>query len=158
MNRVIEEVARSYVDFNQYRLWEIVAEIEFAINDSVNPETGLSPFESTLGQSPLRPIELSTGACRESQVGSIAEHFDRIVALQSQVRDGLIEAQSKWVYEANKHRRAVALTEFQPGDFVFVDRRNFVPEADRTAPAAKLQQRFYGPYKIAQRASATRTA
>ena len=61
MNRVIEEIARSYVDFDQCCLWEVVAEIEFAINDSVNPETGLSHFEATQGASPLRPVEIATG-------------------------------------------------------------------------------------------------
>ena len=119
MNRVIEEIARSYVNFNQYRLWEIVAEIEFAINDSVNPETGLSPFEATQGASPLRPVEIATGAYRESQVASVVDHFDRMTALQSQMRDGLVEVQAKWVHETNKHHRVVAL-DCQPGDFVFV--------------------------------------
>ena len=154
-NRIIEEIARCYVDFRQFHLFEVLAEIEFAINDSVSPETGASPFEATLGYSPLRPVEIASGAYRSSAVQSIAEHFDRICALQSQVRDGLVQAQSAWVFEANKHRRAVPLDQYQPGDWVYVDRRNFTPAAERDGPAHKLRHRFAGPYQIIARVSAT---
>ena len=148
MNRVIEEIARCYVDFRQYQLWEVLGEIEFAINDSVNPETGVSPFEATLGTSPLRPIEISTGAYKNTTATSLVEHFDRLMALQSQVRHGLVEAQAKWVYEKNRHRRAIPLEQFQPGDLVYIDSRNFIPAADREVVAAKLRPKFYGPYPI----------
>ena len=155
MNRVIEEIARCYVDFRQYRLWEILDELEFSINDSVNPETNVSPFQATLGYSPLRPIEISSGAYRASAVASLTEHYDRICALQSQVRDGLVAAQAAWVYEANQHRRAVPLDAFQPGDWVYVDSRNFTPAVDRDAAAHKLQHKFEGPYEIQARVSPT---
>ena len=155
VNRVIEEIARCYVDFRQYHLFEVLAEIEFAINDSVNPETDVSPFQATLGYSPLRPVEIASGAYRNSTVASLTEHFDRICALQSQVHDGLVQAQAAWVYEANRHRRAVPLDQYQPGDWVYVDRRNFTPAAARDAPAHKLRHRFEGPYEITHRVSAT---
>ena len=121
------------------------------MNDSVNPETGVSPFQATLGTSPLRPIEIATKAYKGSKAHTLTEHFDRMVNLQSQVRHGLIEAQAKWVTEGNRHRRAIPLNEFQPGDMVYVDSRNFIPEADRSVPAAKLRPRFYGPYSIISR-------
>ena len=155
VNRVIEEIARCYVDFRQYHLFEVLAEIEFAINDSVNPETAVSPFQATLGYSPLRPVEIASGAHHNSTVASLTEHFDRICALQSQVRDGLVQAQAAWVYEANRHRRAVPLDKYQPGDWVYVDRRNFTPAAERDSPAHKLRHRFAGPYQIVARVSAT---
>ena len=153
--RVWEEMLRCFIDFDQHNLFTLLPSLEFAINDSAKPPTQLSPFQTLFGYSPLRPSDLSTTGHSSSRVSSIADHFQTIQSRQQHVLDALRSAQSRYVFNANKHRRAVKLSTFHVGDFVFVKRTNFIPPAMRDQPTRKLQPRYFGPYEIVKQITTT---
>ena len=155
VNRVVEEMVRCYIDYDQTNIYNLLPELQFAINDTPRSDTGLSAFEMLRGVSPLRPIDLATQVYRQSSVASLTDYFDRLTATQLIVRDKLREAQSQYVYQANKHRRVIPLDEFKVGDQVYIHRDNFVPPAMRSAPTRKFQPKFFGPYPITERIGAT---
>ena len=128
VNRVVEEMVRCYIDYDQTNIYNLLPELQFAINDTPRSDTGLSAFEMLRGVSPLRPIDLATQVYRQSSVASLTDYFDRLTATQLIVRDKLREAQSQYVYQANKHRRVIPLDEFKVGDQVYIHRDNFVPQ------------------------------
>ena len=155
VNRVVEEILRCYIDYSQSNIYLLLPEVQFAMNDSVRQNTGRSPFEVLRGQSPLRPVDLAVQAYRASTVPSLQDYFDRLCAIQMEVRDSLREAQSRYIYQANKHRRAVQLEQFDIGEMVYVHRANFIPAAMRNASARKFQPRYFGPYAIVERVGST---
>ena len=148
-------MVRCYIDYDQTNIYNLLPELQFAINDTPRSDTGLSAFEMLRGVSPLRPIDLATQVYRQSSVASLTDYFDRLTATQLIVRDKLREAQSQYVYQANKHRRVIPLDEFKVGDQVYIHRDNFVPPAMRSAPTRKFQPKFFGPYPITERIGAT---
>ena len=155
VNRVIEEMIRCYIAYDQTNIYQLLPELQFALNDTPRSDTSLSPFQMLRGVSPLRPINLAMKAYGNSAVASLQEYFDRLVTVQQLVRDRLREAQSQYVYQANKHRRATPLEEFQINDLVYIQRDNFVPPAMRTQSTKKFQPKFYGPYPIVEKVGAT---
>ena len=155
VNRVVEEMVRCYIDYSQTNVYALLPDLQFAINDSPRSDTGLSPFQMLRGVTPLRPVDLATQIYRQTPVASLSDYFDRITATHSFVRDKLREAQSQYVYQANKHRRLIPLEQFQVGDQVYIHRDNFIPPSMRSAPARKFQPKYFGPYPIISRVGAT---
>ena len=155
VNRVIEEMIRCYINYSQTNIYTLLPELQFAINDSPRSDTNMSPFQMLRGVSPLRPINLGMKAYNNSAVASLQEYFDRLLNVQQIVRDSLREAQAQYVYQANKHRRATPLEEFQINDLVYIQRDNFIPPAMRTQSTKKFQPKFYGPYPIVEKVGAT---
>jgi transposase InsO family protein len=155
MIRTFEEAVRSFIDYTQVNLWAMLPDFEFALNDYVNPVTGVTAFYAFYGYNPLRPVEIGLAAYKNSSVQSLQDHFDHLLSTQSHIRDSLRQAQSKYVYQANKHRRAVPLDTFRVGNHVYVHRDNFLPPAMRRQPTRKFQPRFFGPYTIISQVSPT---
>ena len=155
MIRIWEEMLRCYIDFDQHNLFSLIPTLEFALNDSPKPPTNLSAFQSLFGFSPLRPADIKTCGYQNTKVQSLQDHFETLASNQTHAIDALRDAQSKYVFEANKHRRAVPLSKFHVGDFVFVKRTNFIPPAMRDQPTRKLQPRYFGPYPIVRKITET---
>lgn len=155
VNRVVEEALRCYINYDQSNLFQLLPDLQFALNDYVRAGTEYSPFEILRGSSPLRPVDIAANTYSLGAVQSLAEHFDHQAAVQSVVRDALRQAQAQYVYQANKHRRATPLGTFRVGDRVYVHRGNFVPPALRSTPSRKLQPRYFGPYTIDKIISST---
>jgi hypothetical protein len=153
--RTVEEIMRCYINYNQTNWRTLLPQIQFAVNSAIREPIGISSFEALRGYSPLRPTDLSIAAMQPNGCKSIAEHLSVLDSRRTIVMDALREAQSKYVFQANKHRRAIPLESFQPGDLVYVHRDNFIPPAMRNQPTRKFQERFYGPYKVIESVGST---
>jgi transposase InsO family protein len=149
-NRSIEEIARNYVQYDHGLFFELLDDLEFAINDSPTKPTGRSPFQQLFGFNPLRPNDLHgpppTSAHRDTQTRLEHQH-----ALRLEATDLYREAASRNTTIANRSRRAVP-TSFQPGTLVWVHRDYITPpvrrQQQRVSGTGKLYPRYYGPYPI----------
>lgn len=83
VNRVVEEVLRCYINYNQSNLFSLLPTIQFALNDTPRADTNKTPFEVLRGTGPLRPIEIAAKAYAGGSVQSLSDHFDRIETTQS---------------------------------------------------------------------------
>lgn len=155
MFRTTEEIMRCYINYNQSNWQELLPFVQFSLNSAIKEPLGISSFEALYGYSPLRPIDLSIAAIQPSGCTSVKERLTHLASMRSIVTEALKEAQSKYVFQANKHRRIVPLDSFVPGDFVYIHRDNFVPPAMRNQPTRKFQERYYGPYEILESVGAT---
>jgi hypothetical protein len=61
MGRTLEEILSHYRNHIQKDWTELLSDLEFACNDSVNPSTGLTRFELDLGYHPVTPHIASAG-------------------------------------------------------------------------------------------------
>ena len=153
--RMLEEMVRCYVNHRQDNIFLLLPQFEFAVNDAVDPARRTSPFLRDAGYNPMRPIDVATVPFLPATTASGQEHWDSLQSSWTIARDAVRQAQSQYVYQANKHRRAIPLELFAVGSLVYVSRKNFVPPAMRDQPTRKFQPRFFGPCRVLRRVSET---
>lgn len=137
-NRTLEEVLRHFVSPRQDDWDEHLDLAEFAINDSVSPSTGYSPFYLAYGEHPLSPIDVAAEV-----VVPAAQSFTQHMAEAIQhAKSKLQEAQLRQAQQVNKHRRDVQL---KPGDKVRLSTSNLhLP----SSMSKKLTAKYLGPFTV----------
>lgn len=137
-NRTLEEVLRHYVSPRQDNWDEYLALAEFAVNDSVNPSTGYTPFYLAYGQEMQHPVDVAAHIsvpAAEQQVANIEEAI-RHAKLKLQ------ESHARQAHYANQHRTEVTYTE---GDKVYLSTTNLnLP----SSMSRKLTARYVGPFLV----------
>ena len=141
MNRVLEEMLRSYVgrlhtDWDRY-----LAQVEFAYNDAVHAGTGYSPFYLNYGE---HPRTLLSVAVNNGQVTAAANVFRNIQQAVQLAKQHIVRAQA--VYSAYASKGAEHST-YVVGDWVLLRAKNLnLPEH----PNDKFKPRYIGPFKVAR--------
>jgi hypothetical protein len=135
-NRTLEEYLRHFVGPHQNDWDEYLDLAEFAVNDSVNPSTGYTPFYLAFGQNPSSPLDVAVGdvlvPAAQSSVSDMTETLQH-------ARAKLEEARVRMVTQANSRRRDMS---FRVGDKVRLSTANLsLP----SSISRKLTARFIGP-------------
>ena len=90
LNRSIEEIACNYLGYDQSLFWDILPEITFAINDTpIRALNDSSPFTIGMGQSPLRPLNVSVGLA-EAAPPSIRDRILNVETVRTEIRELLL--------------------------------------------------------------------
>jgi transposase InsO family protein len=135
-NKTIKEVLRCFVAERQTDWHLHLPLLEFALNNSVSPSTGFSPFFLNHGRHPRLPDTLTQPSDNES-----ADQFtQRMHTIITKVTANLKIAQDRQAVQANKHRRAHA---FAVGDQVMLSTKPL-----HLLGYTKLSPRFIGPFTI----------
>jgi hypothetical protein len=138
-NRTLEEVLRAYTDPKQNDWDKYLSTAEFAINNSVSPSTGTSPFYANYGQHPKTPLDAALHSTSVPAAADLKAHIDEV---SSTIKAKLSEAQDRQQRAANSRRRDIS---FNTGDQVLLSTVNLkLP----STLSAKFKQRFIGPFKI----------
>lgn len=137
-NRTLEEYLRHFVSPRQDDWDEYLDLAEFAINDSVNPSTGYTPFFMAYGQNPHTALDLTT----EAMVPRAQDFAQEIADTVAHAKIKLEEAHMRQAEQANKHRRKVT---FQVGDKVRLSTTNLqLP----STMSKKLVAKYIGPFTV----------
>jgi hypothetical protein len=142
VNRSLANLLRSLVS-EQGRQWDqILAQTEFAFNNSVNRSTGKSPFEIVYGRQPRGIAELRE--LKQDEFRSIgAEDFStEMKRLHDQVRRQIHDSNQKYKDGVDQKRREV---QFEVGDEVLAHLRK---ERFPRGTYNKLKMKKIGPCKI----------
>jgi hypothetical protein len=91
---------------------------EFAMNNTVNASTGISPFFMTLGSHPRTPSTFDIESCK---VPAAAEFLERLQAVWKRSEDSMLRAQISQIEQMNKTRR---ISPFKVGDMVYLSTKN----------------------------------
>jgi len=150
MNRTIEEMLRAYITPLRLDDWdEHLPALEFAYNDSLQASTGATPFYLNSGQHPRSVLDAAlpaNGVPRGKNARDARDFQHAIqVALQTAQRK-MQAAQDRQAQVANRQRRDITFSE---GDQVLLSSKGLNPPSSSTQ-AAKLQPKYYGPFKILQ--------
>jgi transposase InsO family protein len=136
-NKTIKEVLRCFVAERQTDWHLHLPLLEFALNNSVSPSTGFSPFFLNHGRHPRLPDTLTQPSDNES-----ADQFTkRMHATIAKVTANLRTAQDRQAVQANKHRRAHT---FAVGDLVMLSTKDL-----HLVGHTKLSPRYLGPFPVA---------
>ena len=76
MNRVIEQILRVYINYNQDNWYDLLPYVTSSINNSINPVTNLSPNAIFYGRSILRPLNLLSRSL--DAIPSVKEYFQKV--------------------------------------------------------------------------------
>ena len=141
VNRILEEIIRNYVNYNQDNWDEHLVELEMAINNSIQVSTGFTPFFLNVGQHPRLPIDVAVENKEQSVNPTADEILDSLHKHIEQAKENITKAQGVQRENADKKRRHVV---FKEGDRVLVSTQNMKTDER----AKKLLAKFIGPFKI----------
>jgi hypothetical protein len=144
-NRTMEEVLRAFTHPRQDD-WDLhLSMCEFAINNSISPSTGTTPFYANYARNPITPIDLSIPAL--ASVPAATELKDHLTDIVATVKARLQEAQERQTHYANLRRRDIS---YSVGDLVLLSTAHLKLPQSLTP---KFKPRFIGPYRIEKQIS-----
>jgi len=159
---------RSVIELHGPSWEELLPQLEFAYNNSLQSSIGVSPFYANSGRHPRMPVSVleregddesldglvvdsssqlsGSSADGENAVAAKVESMaESIVRINAQLRDEIIAAQERQRFTANLHRE---YTRFNVGDSVVVakDRVHGGPSANTSKD--KWQHLWRGPFTV----------
>ena len=147
MNRTLEQMLRSYVNYKTNDWDEHLVYCEMAYNNSVQSSTGYSPYYMNYGVHMRLPVHMTNAQVNRMSTNETANqmfiHMNDILAT---AKNNLQHAQERQTRNANKHRQQV---NFQVGDQVLLSTTNLKVD-DR---ARKLTSKYIGPFTIKNKIS-----
>jgi hypothetical protein len=142
-NRTLEDMLRSYVNYEQDDWDQHLVALEIAFNNSVQASTGLTPFQMNYTQHPnfaldhaIQPANASNNQSANDRVTLFHRQIERATA-------NLKQAQEHQKQYADQRRRELT---FQEGDLVLLSTANL--RFLRMERAPKLLDKFIGPFPI----------
>jgi ribosomal protein L21E len=145
INRLLGNLLRSFIGKN-LKQWDLIlAQVEFAYNNSTNQATEKCPFEVVYGTRPLSPLDLTPSSNIKPCSVDAEQRAKEIKKLHEKVRENIQKQNSKYKAQRDKHRRSQT---FKEGDLVWIHLRK---ERFPTQAKSKLSPRADGPFKIVQK-------
>jgi hypothetical protein len=137
-NRTLEEVLRNQINATHDNWDTLLPMAEFAINDSISPTTGFTPFQLMYGMHPRKPIDLTA----ESRAPAADEFIKTMTSTIKMARENISKAQTAMKIQADKRRRD---HDFHIGDKVMLNAKNLKLPSTHSR---KLSPKWVGPFKI----------
>ena len=151
MNRVIEQILRVYINYNQDNWYHLLPYVTSSINNAVNPHTNLSPNQIFYGRAILRPVNLLSRSL--DAIPSVKDYFQRVSDLsrlgQDYARTALVDFSSR--HFKNLHR--VVDPRLVVGSKVMIDASNLIIPGHHERPSKKLMAKRVGPRTIIKKLS-----
>ncbi|GKV36628.1 hypothetical protein SLEP1_g44736 [Rubroshorea leprosula] len=128
------------------RQWDLVlAQAEFAYNNSSNQATGKCPFEVVYGVRPLSPLDLAPLPTSRQFSADAEQRAKEIKKLHEEVREKLQRQTIRYKAHHDKHQKKVV---YKEGDWVWIHLRK---ERFPNRPNVKLFPRANGPFQIVEK-------
>jgi len=142
VNRVIEEILRSYVSHLPDDWDTLLPLVAFAINNSKHTATGFSPFYLNYGRHPHTPFTrvIRHHTIESCKIPAAADRIKRIHEALALATECIRHAQHRMAEAYNQHKVDV---QFAIDDYVYMNAKNL-----KRGAGVKLLPRFLGPYKV----------
>ena len=141
-NRVLQDMLRHYVNPMHNDWDEHLSAVEFAINNSWQESTRMSPFQLVFGQNPLTPATLRLSKVDNPKALKVTSTLLERIA---DARAALVAAQQRQKAYADRARRDAEFTE---GQDVLVSTRNIRLKGPGSP---KMMPKWIGPFKVMKR-------
>ena len=148
-NGVLEDTLRHFVDPFQRDRDDMLALVEFDLNNSWRHSIRNTPFMLNYGQNPDYPVVFNLRSLKPNIGLFVGKWFEEL----SRAKVCLQATQDRMKRFAYKHRSPT--TRFSPGDFVRLNVKNFrLP----SGLCRKLPPQFVGPFKVPKAVSKVKLA
>jgi hypothetical protein len=142
VNRSLGDLLRSLVTEHHSQWDNILPQVEFAYNDSINRRTGQSPFQIVYGTKPRGVSELRDSEQDEIRSASAEDFSEVMMELHSQVKEWLQNSSQEYKRRADQHRRQI---QYEVGDLIMAHLRK---ERFMKGTYKKLKMKKIGPCKV----------
>ena len=148
MNRLLEEILRHYVCFNQSNWDKHIQLAAFAINNAYQGSIKSTPFMLNRGRHPRMPNQISqiTDRLRAGKAQSAIKLSLQMQANLQYAKACLETAQArqKAYFDQSRIERS-----FEEGEYVLLNTKNLTLKNDQgTVARAKLLPKYIGPYRV----------
>jgi len=140
VNQVLEQYLRCFANYRQDNWLRLLSSAEFTYNNTLHESIQTTPFFANYGYHPRFSTETLPSPVNPASEQRIQELHDVHEDLKMELRESL----ERYKETADRHR--LETPEFQPGDKVWLLRRNI----KTTRPCAKLDYKKLGPFEIEQ--------
>jgi hypothetical protein len=149
VNQCLETFLRCFVHScpSQWIHWLPLA--EYWYNTCYNSAVGRTPFEILYGQTPRKFGIQDNDSCT---VTDLAEWMEQRHLMENVISQHLLHAQQRMKSQADKKRSERT---FQIGEMVYLKLQPYVQASLAPRANMKLSFKFFGPYKIIDKISAT---
>ena len=151
MNRVIEQILRCYINFNQDNWLLLLPYVASAINNTVNPATKLSPNEIYYGRPILRPLHALTRL--HEALPDVKDYIERLDDYKKIAQDYI---RMSLVAFSSRHFKGLSRSvdpRLVVGSKVMVDSTNLILPGHRSRPSKKFLSQRIGPRQIIKKIS-----
>ena len=151
MNRVIEQILRCYINFNQDNWYDLLPYVLSAVNNSINPSTKLSPNQIFYGRSIMRPVNILSRV--QDALPEVKDYFTRV---HDYTLLGQDYARTAMIAFSSRHFKDLARTvdpRLTVGSKVMIDASNMIMPGHRDRPSKKLLAKRLGPRTIIKKLS-----
>jgi hypothetical protein len=142
VNRSLGDLLRSLVTEHHSSWDQILPQVKFAYNDSVNRSTGKSPFQDLYGTQPRGVSELRESEQTVTSSASAEEFAEAMQELHSQVKQRLMKSNQEYKSRADQWKRQL---QFEVGDMVLAHLRK---ERFPRGTYNKLKMKKVGPCRV----------
>ena len=150
-NRVIEQVLRCYINYNQDNWSQLLPYVLSSINNSVDYGKKLSSNEIYYGRSIMRPINMLS---RSSEVlPEVDDYFARLADYTALGQDYARVALTAFSSRHFKHKYRAVDPRLVVGSKVMIDATNLIMPGHRNRPSKKLLAKRLGPRTIIKKIS-----
>ena len=140
MNRLMEEILRSYVSDDGVD-WDMhLTAAEMAINTAYQSSTEFSPFYLNHGYEMKLPMDHAVQQLHTSQSPSVEDSIRTMNADLEKAKTNIAKAQKRQAHYADQRRRLA--DEYKIGDRVMLSTSDFKHHA------GKLSSKYVGPFKV----------
>jgi transposase InsO family protein len=140
MNRVVEDMLRSFVSNTPDDWDKLLPAAAFAINNAFNSSRGNTPFFLNYGRHPQTPFTRDIAAYRPI---SVPDAETSALALQNALRSANKSMEAAQQRQKSYFDRHKIPSTFQPGDLVMLSAKNL-----RRGKGSKLLPKWIGPYPV----------
>lgn len=129
--------------------WDLwISALEFAYNDSVNPSTGYTPFQLSIGRDPAMPITmLLSGILQRPSLYSQDDQFVDPQVFLNRFTTMLMDAKQQLRRQQQLQHQALLQkasypVHYDPGDYVWMEASTL------RSPLGTMAPRRHGPYRV----------
>jgi hypothetical protein len=139
MNRLMEEILRSYVQDHGSDWDEYLTAAEIAVNTSKHSSTDFSPFHLNNGREMHLPLDIAMGSLAQARNPAAANSLQDMHKDIELAKQNIAKAQKKQAKYADRHRRLA--DDFRIGDRVMLSTEDLTKWG-------KLMSKYIGPFNV----------
>jgi transposase InsO family protein len=147
MNAIMEQYLRAHVNYLQDDWADWLPLAKFAANNQASETTGTSPFFANRGFDPQCQFDLTPATTNDVNDRHALTTSKTLSEIHSHLHAEINRANHRYQDNADKHR--LPSPNYQPGDLVWLDARNWKTRR----PSRKLDNKRHSPFKVLAKVS-----
>ena len=152
VNRVIEEVLRTRVDYSQLNWLSLLPDTVEALNSSVSTEHGMTPKEVYFGRRMFHPVDIQFGIDHVA-FPDVKEFLEHVVVRRDVALQGLRAALVRFTAISNENCPLLSIdSRLKVGAQVMLSAKHVVQPGHHERKSHSLRPKKVGPFTIVSRA------